>query len=295
MGYSSRYHVASLAAVFLALAVGILIGAEIGGDVIDSTRENLEQSLTEDLDQARVDNERLRSELEWSRELGSLTILPLVEGRLTGRRYALIGFGSLPDSVSEPVSEVVRDAGGRLVGVGEVREPPSRESLGESLEGTPFGSLGERPGLLASYGRIAGRQMIGGGEVFDRSRDELMSRSSGGFGALDGVILHRGPLPDADVGSPERIESRTLTSAMVDGMLSTPARLVAVEEFGAERTSIPFFSRLRISSIDSIGFESGRLALVYALRGAQGSFGVKETADALVPEPVGTPGGTGAG
>ena len=32
MGYSARYHATSLIAVFIALAAGILIGAEFGGD-----------------------------------------------------------------------------------------------------------------------------------------------------------------------------------------------------------------------------------------------------------------------
>ena len=42
MGYSARYHAASLAAVFLALAIGILIGAQWGSDVLNSTREDLD-------------------------------------------------------------------------------------------------------------------------------------------------------------------------------------------------------------------------------------------------------------
>ena len=46
MGYSARYHAVSLIAVFLALAIGILIGAEFGGETLNSTRRNLEQSLT---------------------------------------------------------------------------------------------------------------------------------------------------------------------------------------------------------------------------------------------------------
>ena len=35
MGYSARYHAISLVAVFLALAIGILIGAEFGGDALN--------------------------------------------------------------------------------------------------------------------------------------------------------------------------------------------------------------------------------------------------------------------
>ena len=34
MGYSARYHAASLAAVFLALAIGILIGVGLGDNVV---------------------------------------------------------------------------------------------------------------------------------------------------------------------------------------------------------------------------------------------------------------------
>ena len=45
MGYSGRYHAASLAAVFLALAIGILIGVGLGDDVVSSAAEDLEASL----------------------------------------------------------------------------------------------------------------------------------------------------------------------------------------------------------------------------------------------------------
>jgi len=37
MGYSARYHAASLAAVLLALVVGILIGVGFGSDIVTGT------------------------------------------------------------------------------------------------------------------------------------------------------------------------------------------------------------------------------------------------------------------
>ena len=45
MGYSARYHAVSLVAVFIALAIGILIGAEFGDDALNNTRRDLEHSL----------------------------------------------------------------------------------------------------------------------------------------------------------------------------------------------------------------------------------------------------------
>ena len=63
MGYSARYHAISLIAVFLALAIGILIGAEFGGDALNSTRKNLEHSLIGNLQDARSRADQLSGEL----------------------------------------------------------------------------------------------------------------------------------------------------------------------------------------------------------------------------------------
>ena len=63
MGYSARYHATSLIAVFLSLAIGILIGAEFGGDALTNTRKNLEHSLVGNLQDARSQADELSGEL----------------------------------------------------------------------------------------------------------------------------------------------------------------------------------------------------------------------------------------
>ena len=68
MGYSARYHATSLIAVFLALAIGILIGAEFGGDALTSTRKDLEHSLVGNLQDARSRADELNGELGRSNE-----------------------------------------------------------------------------------------------------------------------------------------------------------------------------------------------------------------------------------
>lgn len=294
MGYSSRYHVASLAAVFLALAVGILIGSEVGGDVLNNTRRDLEKSLNADLNRSRAENERLRRELGWSDQLAAAAGLPLVDGRLGGRRIGVVGFGSLPDSVTAAVDDALQPTGARVVAVGTLREPPSPRALAESLSETRFEDLDQTKGGLAAYGRTAGRQMVSGGQIFRQSRSELMSRSSGSFGRLDAVVLFRGPLPKGRIGSPGRLRSRTLAGSVVEGMADTGARLVGVEELDTRPTAIGFFTARRVPSIDSIDLPAGRLSLVYSIDGADGSFGVKDTADSLIPEPLVPPDRTSA-
>ena len=86
MGYSSRYHVASLAAVFIALAIGILIGAALGSDVISGTAENLEEDLSEDLDEVRAENADLRDELEFEQGFSAQIAPAVVAERLNAPR-----------------------------------------------------------------------------------------------------------------------------------------------------------------------------------------------------------------
>src|SRR6185295_7020368 len=99
MGYSARYHATSLIAVFLALAIGILVGAEFGGDALTSTRRNLEQSLTGNLQDARERVDELNGKLGRSDEFASRVYPALVHDRLRGRRIGVLALGGLPGGI----------------------------------------------------------------------------------------------------------------------------------------------------------------------------------------------------
>ncbi len=86
MGYSARYHATSLIAVFLALAIGILIGAEFGGETLTGTRRNLEHSLIGNLQDARERADQLSGELGRANEFGERVYPVLVRHKLRGRR-----------------------------------------------------------------------------------------------------------------------------------------------------------------------------------------------------------------
>jgi hypothetical protein len=62
----------------------------------------------------------------------------------------------------------------------------------------------------------------------------------------------------------------------------TPA--VGVESSTAEDSSVSFFQDNDLSSVDDVDLVAGRLATVFALLGAEGSFGVKGSADRLLPD-----------
>lgn len=284
MGYSARYHAASLAAIFLALAIGILIGSQVGGDVLNNTRKDLESSLTGDLDEARGQIDDLEAEARQADDFGSRVVPPLTQNQIRGDRIGLVGFGSLPSDITDSVERAIEPSGADLTGVGVIREPPDTESIAGALPG------GFRfPGLLRSdealerYGRATGRQLIAGGALLDATKSELMSQSSGEFGGLDGLLIYRAE-PDDELDAEQTDQTESLERGLIDGAGSTAAAVVGVEQEGTDPSSVSYFETNDVTSVDNINQPAGKVSLVYALAGAEGSFGVKEGSDRLLPE-----------
>jgi len=282
MGYSARYHATSLIAVFLALAVGILVGAEFGGDALTSTRRNLEHSLTGNLQDARSRADELSGRLAQSDEFASRVYPTLVHNRLAGRRIGVVALGDLPGETVGAIEDTLGPTGARLVGVGVVREPVDLSGLANDLAKTRFATLRRNPDQLTAFGVGVGRQLVRGGTLLERVRKQLFSRASGNFGALDGVIVVR-QVPE-DMGPVQHGNASRLESALMSGITGTRVAAVGVETSTAEPSSVSFFNGNDLSSVDDVDAAAGRVATVFALLGAEGSFGVKGSADRLLPD-----------
>lgn len=282
MGYSARYHAVSLIAVFLALAIGILIGAEFGGDALTSTRKNLERSLTGNLQDERERADELNGKLARSDEFAGRVYPALVRERLAGKRIGVVALGDLPGDTSAAIEEALGPTGAHLVGIGVVREPVDLSGLGSVLSKTRFAKIRRREETLAEFGTGIGRQLVRGGNLLDRVRSHLFSRASGNFGGLDGVIVVR-QTPE-EMGTVQRSKAATLESTLMAGMTATRAPVVGVETSTAEPSSVSFFAGNDLSSVDDVDTPAGKVATVFALLGAEGSFGIKGSADRLLPD-----------
>jgi hypothetical protein len=282
MGYSARYHAASLIAVFIALAIGILIGAEFGGDALTNTRRDLERSLVGNLQDARSQVNDLNGDLNRSNEFAQRVYPVLTREELEGRRFAILALGGLPSDITGEVEEALAPTGGRLVGVGVVREPVDVNGLAEDLAKTRFADLRTNPEALTELGTGLGRQLVLGGTLPEVVRGHFFSRASGSFGNLDGVIVVRDQ-PE-DMGPVQDEKTDEFEEALASGITATRVPAVGVETSTDDTSNIPFFQSNGMASVDDVDLTAGQLAMVFALLGADGSFGVKGSADQLLPD-----------
>ncbi len=294
MGYSARYHAASLAAVFLALAVGILIGVGFGSDLVSGTADDLERSLQSDIEAKDAEIEDLESDLATERDFNSAVAPALVEDRLRDLQVAIVAFGGLDESLAGDIRAALAPAGATLREIAVVREPPDADAVDQVLPRRR--RRGEtRTEQLTRAGTLTGEALIRGGDRFDALRDALFSRYSGDPGGLDGVVIVR-VAPD-EMSGREAADTALIENGIIKGMQEAFADLPGTEPVtmvGAERTdtdpsSIDFFAEHDVASVDNIDQLAGRVALVYVLGGAEGDFGVKETADALLPDLLASP------
>jgi Copper transport outer membrane protein, MctB len=287
MGYSARYHAASLAAVFLALAIGILIGVGLGENVVSDTTKQLEKSLTSDLADARSSAEDLQAELNREREFSTEIFPALVDDLLLGDRIAVVALGSLPQEMEGDIEFVVgRDSptGARLSEFAVVREPPDLRALADAV---PTGSRARRVArdsdALSALARRAGLSLVRGGPPFDRLSDALLTDVSGQPGGIDAVIVVRDR--PSDLGSAKSNATDGLEEGLVNGIQSAGGiPVVGVERSDSDGSQIGFYASQGLdATVDSIDLTSGRLALAYALSGVEGDYGIKASADRLLP------------
>ncbi|MBX9245292.1 copper transporter [Actinotalea ferrariae] len=134
-----RYHLVSLISVFLALAVGIALGA-------GPLKETIGDTLTGQVEQLRAEKEDLRAQLdETSTDLAqseaafAASAPDLLDGVLAGRRVAVVQVGEVLPEARDQVVERLGQAGATVsatVQVTELWDDPEQRSFRQGIAGS---------------------------------------------------------------------------------------------------------------------------------------------------------------
>jgi hypothetical protein len=285
--FDFRYHALSLVAVFFALAVGLLLGVAVGDSgLVSSARENIEDSLRGDVRASRAEAAELRAELGRRQTYEDQTFPDLVAGRLGAEQIGLLFLGGADDGVVDQVRAAVEPAGAELRWVSVLREPPDVGALADRADGTRYEMLGDDPELLTPFGERMGIQLVTGGRLVGQVRPVLMRSFSGDLGDLDAIVVVRSP-DRAQESDDQRGTTSALEDGIVRGLVRSDAPVVGVEQLDTDPSQIGWYRDRGMSSVDSVDAVSGRAALVFALAGADGAYGLKPSAEALLPRVVG--------
>jgi hypothetical protein len=285
--FTPRYHAISLVAVFLALGIGVVLGVAIGDQgIVSSASRDLEKSLRGDLNEVRSHNSDLRRELRGRRTFEQQAYPALVGDLLPDWRVGIVAMNKLPSGYVGEIRDAVEPAGATIDSLSVVEAPLPLDQLSGDLGGTKLRRLARDNKVLERFGRRMGRQIAQGGDLVQRLRQKLFSTSRGEYKGLDGVVLVRDP--DKLKGKDKKAQD-TFESALIDGIKDTEVEVVGVERTDTDPSNVSWFADQGVASVDDIDLVEGKVALVYALLGQSGRFGVKDSAERLLPPPPDRP------
>ncbi len=307
-----RYHLVSIIAVFLSLAVGLVLGTTaLNGPVVDALRGQVE-GLSGDKRELRAGQERLRRELAADAQLISGVTPALVAGQLAGQQVTLIEAGDVPGDTVEQVTAVLRSAGATvtsrvsldddyLTADGERRLGEALKEIGTSAAGLADPSL-EAARVLASVLVSGSTGVRGPGTapapdpttVLNALEDAGMLQAGDvAARATTAVLLTSGDQPGTggDYGSAAVARLAMALDSWSNGVVvAGPAE--SAESGGVLASLRENRTATRaVSSVDGVDAPAGRLQAVYALAeqlsGRSGSYGIVAGEVAPVRPPAG--------
>jgi hypothetical protein len=164
---SLRYHIVSLVAVFLALALGIVVGSTVLQEGTVSVLRATSERVRQESDRNSRENVSLRQELSRQQGFGAAVLPELVQGRLKDRPVILVGTDKVDGGTRDSVRKVLEDAGAEVDG--QITLADARLTLGAEADRTAVGRL------LAVDAGVAD---VLRGELVKRLADRLVTPSA---------------------------------------------------------------------------------------------------------------------
>ena len=283
--FDFRYHALSLAAVFIALVVGLLLGVAIGDkELVSSASNEVRDSLRSDVVRANDERRDALADLRREQEYADKSYPILTGGQLRGRRIGLVMLGE-NDGALETVDRALEPTGATLKVVAVVRGSVNTAELAKRAVGTRYAQLAEDDELIDDFGTRMGVQIVEGGKLIGEARTELLRSLSGSFGGLDGVIVVRSNDKPEDKQAADRLDK--LQEGIVRGLVGARVNVVGIERRDTDPSQVGWYRDHELSSVDNTDETAGRAALVFVLVGSDGSFGRKDSAQGLLPPLIG--------
>lgn len=301
---SFRYHIVSLVAVFLALALGIVVGTTaLSGPITKDLRTQLNDTKKQ-RDALAGQVKTLQNNVDDAGQFAATYGSQLVAGTLTGQKVLLVALPDTSDTMQTGVQRQVDAAGAKITGIVTITKNYLDARLGDNIRSLAVGAA--RPiGITYPETSDAGRLgaallsyvLLGKGQKTD------LPQVLGGLSADHLVTVDGNAVAPATLvvvlghGSPAKKDYAATTQLALVSALAQGGGHVVVAGDATSAAQGGVVASVRnaagdrgsVSTVDdadnALGQVSTILALAAAAKGQVGHYGTGAGADALFPAP----------
>ncbi|NRQ40015.1 copper transporter [Nonomuraea sp. NN258] len=323
-----RYHLVSIVAIFLALAVGIVMGTTLLQDPAIVSAEKVSDDLTKANTGLRSEIDVLRGREAGNNEMFTVMTPDLVKGTLTGQRVLLIDTPGSSTGNRDAEQQVLTQAGATISGRIALTDKyldPQRSGVLDGLVNQlkpvdmvfpPTSTAYDRAATLLAAALVTTDETQAG-TANPATTAVLTGFEAGGLITTDGDPSKRATM--AVMFAPEKpfegenaeLQAGALVS-LVTGLdiagkgtvLTGTATNAAVTGGAITALRDSGEAARRVSTVDTLDMPAGRVVIVYSLReqlsGRAGQYGIGADASAFLPalpspSPTASPTSTSSG
>lgn len=258
----------------------MLIGSSfLAGSSIDSLKREFAVLRTENrVQQAMVSS--LQDSLKKHKDFERAAMPMLVNNQLIWRRVAIIQTGDFSEA-AQSAKAALEAGGAQIVSVTTLSDlslPSSASKLSRVVKEITGQTASPDP-LGIVLGMVAESIVTGSTpEVMDvMEKRGLLSKAGDYVWRVNKVIVVGGSNKQSDQRAAE------VDLALIDKLQSLSATVVGCEPLDAKTSYVPVWHRKDITTIDNVNDPTGQTALVFAVAGDTGNFGLKDSADRIIP------------
>lgn len=307
-----RYHVVSIIAVFLALALGIVVGTTaLNGALLDNLKTSID-TLSTDKRALEGSVSVLREQVASDQRLVEQVAPAAAQGQLDGQRVVLVTAPDAPAAARDQLVTLLRDAGATVSGEvrlhAELLTPAQAPAVADALAAAGVRPDGASDGA-AEGARTRALQLLAAAVLQPRGASSESGDPDQVLRALvDRDLIDADPevARDADLAvlvagealpgtDPEDVTQRTRSLVRLAAALDeagagvvVAAPLPATTEAGPLQALRDDGAARQVSGVDGVEQPQGRLAVVYALReqaaGGVGQYGLGPGTQGPLPD-----------
>lgn len=280
-----KFYVISIAAIFAALGIGIYIGFLLDAqDLVIEQRQDIVSEIEERFNYLSEENKELKEQMETINNENEnyklfidSTYKEIIKDKLIGVNVAIIETNN--DYMYSGIGQVLEIAGANVVNLTTIMDKFMNEELLSSL----YSELGVSPdsgNIIKDATEKLAESIIKGetNELVSKLEDRGFINLVGPINeSVDVVIIAGGSLTEPQ----DRINllDRTIINVCKNNSIS----IVGIEKLEANYSYMEAYKNFGITTVDNIDTIIGKVSLVLAMQGKPGHYGMKNTAESVVP------------
>jgi copper transport outer membrane protein MctB len=312
-----RYHLVSIVAIFLALAVGLLLGSTVLRPYALKGLQAVSKGQQHEIDSLLQTRDQLQRQIAADNQFAQANAAQLIRHLLDGEQVVLVVAPGAPDSVTSGVAQALETAGASITGQLQLQapffdtSPTGSEKLAQLAQHLAPAGLSLAGSAQAQASELIANSVLtkeGPGDPVAGQRDStseavINGLSAEGFLTASGnpwdratlavVIIPATPASTNDTNAPGQALVTLAQQLDLAGQGTVVAGSIAGSGPGSAIDVMRVDGREgHLSSVDNADTPSGQIVVVQALfdrmHGKSGSYGVASTASAGAPTPAPT-------